>query len=172
MTWSPPSNSYGEINSAPSWCQREAKKASVADLPEITWLGGTSAQNENKESNSGWKSSFNSWDECDFRRDVFSIPLSQIFVLFLCVFTNSSRGVKTLGLEPSESKSIFPPRRVLLHVRNWLWPELQTFIGTVWFKELRAFILFHPKQAFAVLVVILSKSLCLYLCGSFTALGQ
>lgn len=48
MTWSPPSNSCGEINSAPSRCQREAKKASVADLPEITWLGGTSAQNENK----------------------------------------------------------------------------------------------------------------------------
>lgn len=57
MTWSPPSNSYGEINSAPSRCQREAKKAIVADLPEITWLGGTSAQNENKETNS-WLEKF------------------------------------------------------------------------------------------------------------------
>lgn len=107
MTWKPPSYSYGEIVSAPSQCQREAKKASVADLPKITQLGRTSTENENKESNSDWKSSFNSQDECDVRCDVFSILLGQIFVLFLWVFTNSSRGVKTLWLEPSENEGIF-----------------------------------------------------------------
>lgn len=60
-----------------------------------------------KESNSGWKSSFNSQDEYDVRCDVFFIPLGQIFVLFLCIFTNISRGVKPLGLEPSENEGVF-----------------------------------------------------------------
>lgn len=96
MTWKPPRYSYGEIISAPSQCQREAKKASVADLPGITWLRRTSAENENKESNSNWKSSCKSQDECDVRCDVFSVSLGNIFFLFLWVFTNSSRGVKTL----------------------------------------------------------------------------
>lgn len=60
----------------------ESKKASVADLPEITKLG----RNESKGSNSGWRSCLNSQD----KRDVFSIAVSQISVLFVWVFQRAA----------------------------------------------------------------------------------
>lgn len=49
MTWKSPGYRCGEINVAPSQGKKVAKKASVADLPEITWLGRTSAKNEEKK---------------------------------------------------------------------------------------------------------------------------
>lgn len=46
MTWKLlPSYSYGKINSAPSNVIVRLRKQ---DLPEITWLGRTSTENENR----------------------------------------------------------------------------------------------------------------------------
>lgn len=108
MTWKRPGYSYGEINSAPSQCQREAKKASVADLPEVTWLGGTSTKNENKESNSGWKSSFISQDECDVRSDVSSICWARFLFCFSGFLQTTAEEWKHWNWNLLKMKVFFP----------------------------------------------------------------